>query len=334
MKRVSRRAVACLFLSLIAQPLVAQTNASPPAAATSYPDRAVVLVVPYSAGGGSDLVGRLLAEHLRETMGQPVAVENLAGGGGTIGYASVARARPDGYRLVITDSSQTTMPALYPKLSFDPVDGLDPVTLFFEVPVGVVVSSSVKAKNLAELIQIAKSSPGTLNFGSSGSGTAIHMAGEIFKKVAGVDIVHVPYKGGSAAMAALLGGQVELMFATLSTPGLSEHHRRGTLRVLAVSGNQRSALLPDVPSAAEEGFPDFRYAVWYGLSAPKGTPSEVLAKLHRETASFLGASTTRQKIQELGARPLGTAMADTRERIARETRDQSALVRQLGLATE
>jgi len=334
MKQLLRCVAALLFLSFSAEPLFAQGAGASPSGTATYPDRGIVLVVPYSPGGGSDLVARLLAEHLREAMGQPVTVENLAGGGGTIGYASVARARPDGYRLVLTDSSQTTMSARYPKLSFDPIENLDPITILLEVPVGIVAAKSVKATNLAELIQIAKSSPGKLNFGSSGSGTAIHMAGELFKKIAGIDIVHIPYKGGAAAMAALLGSQVDLMFATLSTPGLSEYHRQGSLRVLAVSGEQRSALLPDVPSATEAGFPDFRYAVWYGLAAPKGTPNEVLAKLHRETTNFLEKPATRQKLQELGARSLGTTPADARERIARETKEQSALVRQLGLTTQ
>ena len=301
------------------------------AIAQSYPNRTITVVVPSPPGGGDDFIGRLFAQHLGEATGQPVVVENLTGAGATIAYASVVRAAPDGYRLLITNSGQTTFPALYSSLSFDPVENLEPISLIFKTPFGVTVTSKLNARTLPEFIQLAKSSPGKLNFGSGGNGTGNHIAGELFKKLTGTDIVHVPFKGAGPAMTALLGGQIEVMFATMTTAGLASQNAAGTVRVLAVSGDKRSTSLPSVPTAAEAGLEGYNALIWWGVSAPKGTPPEIIARLNAEVRSMLQKPAVRQKLQDMGGVPLGTSSAEAKEQIARETKELTAFVSTLGI---
>jgi tripartite-type tricarboxylate transporter receptor subunit TctC len=281
-------------------------------AQAAYPDRPITVVVPASPGGGSDFVGRLFADHLRQATGQPVPVEYVPGAGQTIGYANVARSSPDGYRILITDSSQTGYPALY-NLPFDPLVDIEPVTLLYEVPVAIIASGALKAANLAELIALAKASPGALNYGSGGIGTANHVAGEVFANVAGIELFHVPYKGAGPAMAALLGEGIQLMFASMTTGGIAANHEAAKIRVLAVSGDKRVPGVSNVPSAAEAGVPQYDYKFWWGIAVPRGTPANVVERLNAQARAFLQKPETQQKLAPISAQILGTSAAEARQ---------------------
>ncbi len=299
--------------------------------AQAWPSRPVSLVVPAAPGGGSDFLGRLFAEHLGEALGQAVVVDNVPGAANTIGHGAAAKAPPDGYRLLISDSGQAIFPALYPNLSFDPIAHLEQISLFIEVPVAITVAAKLNARTLAEFITLAKSTPGKLNVGTGGAGTANHIAGEIFKKITGTDFVHVPYKGAGPMMAALVGGQVDVIFATSTTAGLAGQHNAGAVRVLAVSGSKRLSSLPQVPSAPEVGLPDYMYSIWWGLAAPKGTPQPIIARLGDEVRKFLARPNTQKRMAEYGATILGTSQAEAQARLLRDTKELSALVTQLGI---
>jgi len=302
---------------------------APAPAGDAYPSRPITLVVGYAPGGGTDLVARLLAEHLRDATGQNVIVENKPGANATIAYASVARARPDGYRLLITDSSQAIFKEVYPKLEFDPMRDLEPIGLIVDVPIGVAVSKDLHVRSLAELVQEARTKPGTLNYATGG--TASYIAAQSFNKVTGAKMVSVPFKGAAEATNALVSGYVQVMFAPLTTTSLAGNHNSGNIRVVAVSGTRRSTSLPDVPSAAEAGVPGFKFSIWWGLAAPKGIPDEVLARLNAEVVSFTQKPEVRARLAELGGAPMKTTPAQARERVAKDTGEQSALARELGL---
>ena len=311
-------------LSAVTTPASAQTT-------PAYPSKAITIIVPFAPGGGDDFIGRLFAQHLGESLGQPAVVENMPGAGGTIGYAALLRSPADGYRLVTTNSGQTIWPAFYPQLGFDPVEDFVPIGLIYKTPFGVTVAARVPAKNLSEFIAYAKANPGKLNFGSGGNGTANHIAGEIFKKVTGTDLVHVPFKGAGPSFIALLGGQIDVMFATMTTAGLADHNAKGTVRVLAVSGDRRSTSLPNVPTAAEAGVQGYDTTIWWGIAAPKGTPPDVIAKLNAELRAFLQKPAIVARMNEIGGIPLGTSPAEAKAQVAKETKELSAFVTQLGL---
>jgi len=294
----------------------------------AYPDRPITVVVPAAAGGGSDFVGRLFAAHLHQATGQPAPVEYIPGAGQTIGYANVARSAPDGYRILIADNSQTGYPALY-KLPFDVLADFEPVSLLIEVPVAIIAGSGVKVSNVAELVSLAKGSPGTLNYGSGGIGTANQIAGEVFKTITGTDLVHVPYKGAGPAMAGLLGGEIQLMFASMTTGGIAANHASNKIRVLAVSGDKRVAGLPDVPSAAEAGIPQYNYKFWWGVLVPRGTPQSVIERLSAEVRAFLQKPETQAKLAPISAQILASTPAEAKERIARETKERVDLIKRL-----
>jgi len=301
------------------------------AMADGYPSKPITVVAVSPPGGGDDFTARLFAQQLRESTKQTVMVENIAGGGATIAYANVARSAPDGHRLLISNSVQTSFPALYNNLPFDPVEGFEHIGLIFKTPFAVTVSSRLNVKTLAEFIQLAKASPGKLNFGSGGSGTGNHLAGEIFKNITGTDIVHVPFKGAGPAMVALLGGQIDVMFATLTTGGLAGHHASGSVKILAISDDRRALSLPSIPTAAEAGLPGYMTSIWWAVSAPKGTPAEVVDKLNREIKQMVKSPAVLQKFNDMGAIPLGSSTPEAKELIARETKSMSAFVTSLGL---
>jgi tripartite-type tricarboxylate transporter receptor subunit TctC len=235
------------------------------AAAADYPTRPIKLVVPYAAGGPTDVLGRLVGEYLGRDLKQPVIVENKAGAQGAIGAEAVARSEPDGYTLFVTAASIIVLnPMLYKKLSYDPVRDFRMLALVTDLPVVMEVHPSVPAKNVAEFVAYARQNPGKINFGSAGTGGTIHLAGEMFKQIAGVDMVHVPYKGAGPALTDLISGNIQVMFDTLSTalPPV----KSGLLRPIGVSSEARSPDLPDVPTIAESGYPDYRVSVWYGIA--------------------------------------------------------------------
>jgi tripartite-type tricarboxylate transporter receptor subunit TctC len=269
------------------------------AAAQDYPSRRITIIVPYTAGGSSDFVARTVAAKIQGPLKQPVVVENRPGGNAHIGTEYVAKAAPDGYTLLLAGmTTHAAAPALYRKLSYDPVKDFAPITNCIDSPIAVVAHPSVPAGSLKELVAYAKANPGKLNYGSAGVGNTLHLAGEVFRSVTGVDVVHVPYKGASQALGDLLGGRIQLMFDLPQTP--LSNIQAGKLKALAVTGNQRLAILPGVPTAAEAGFPDFRFSTWIGLVAPAGTPPAAVQRLHKEIVGALGEPDVKDAFAQRG----------------------------------
>src|SRR3954467_3446447 len=269
------------------------------AAAAEFPSRPIKLVVPYAAGGPTDVLGRLVGEYLGRDLKQPVIVENKAGAQGAIGAEAVARSEPDGYTLFVTAASIIVLnPMLYRKLAYDPVRDFRMLALVTDLPVVMEVHPSVPAKTVAEFVAFAKQNPGKLNFGSAGTGGTIHLAGEMFKQVAGVDMIHVPYKGASPALTDLLAGNIQVMFDTLSTalPPV----KSGLLRPLGVSSSERSPDLPDVPTIAESGYPDYRVSVWYGIAVPARVPDEISRKISASLDRALNDDAFRASLEKIG----------------------------------
>ncbi len=273
--------------------------------AQSYPARAVRLVVPYTAGGGVDVVARHVATELGKRLGQPVVVENKVGAGSNIGSDFVAKAAPDGYTLLMASPANAINMSLYRRMPYDTRRDLAPVALVGAVPSVLTVHPAFPAKSVAEFVAAAKAKPGTINYGSGGNGTSEHLAAEMFKSMAGVDMVHVPYKGGAAAMTDVIGGQITAMFS--NQLGAMPHIRAGKLRVLGVADSRRSAALPDTPTFAEAGYPDFLVTVWWGVMAPAGTPKDVVERLNREINAALATPELKQRFDDMGARIIGGA---------------------------
>jgi tripartite-type tricarboxylate transporter receptor subunit TctC len=271
--------------------------------AADYPTRPIKLVVPYAAGGPTDVLGRLVGDYLGRDLKQTVVVENKAGAQGAIGAEAVARSEPDGYTLFVTAASIFVLnPLLYKKLPYDPVKDFRMLALITDLPVVMEVHPSVPATTIAEFVAYARHNPGKLNFGSAGTGGTIHLAGEMFKQMAGIDMVHVAYKGAGPALTDLLSGNIQLMFDSLGTalPPV----KSGMLRALAVSSAQRLPDLPDVPTMAESGYPDYSVSVWYGISAPSKVPEEIARKLNASLDRALSDEVFRASLEKIGFPPL------------------------------
>jgi tripartite-type tricarboxylate transporter receptor subunit TctC len=273
--------------------------AAPPADLASYPNRPVRWIVPFAPGGPTDIMSRSVAEKLTQRWGQQFVVDNRGGAGGNIGAEVVAKSVPDGYTLMIGHVGTHAINAsLYPKLGFDPVKDFTPVTLIATLPLALVVHPSVPAKNVKELIALARARPGQLNFASAGNGGPTHLAGELFKVTAGIDIVHVPYKGNAAALTELVGGQVQMMFSNLLTS--MPHVRTGRLRAIGISSGKRSPQAPDLPTVAESGIPGFDVSPWYGILGPAGLPRPLVMKLNAAIASVLEGPEMQQRFVAQG----------------------------------
>ncbi|MDM9559969.1 MULTISPECIES: Bug family tripartite tricarboxylate transporter substrate binding protein [Bordetella] len=271
-----------------------------PAAAQDFPRRAITLIVPHSAGGTSDILARTVAAEVGKTLGQTIVVDNKGGANGSIAAKAVATAAPDGYTLLLaTASTHGINPALYKKLQYDAVKDFTPVTLLATVPNVLVVNKQVQATDVQQLIAEIKADGNAFNMASAGAGTPGHLAGEMFKQRAGLEFVHVPYKGGSPALADLIGGQVQFLFTTI--PGALPHIKAGTLRALAVTSPRRSPALPDLPTMAESGLPGFQAISWHGIVAPAGTPPAVVDTLNQAFSKALAAPEVRQRLMEEGA---------------------------------
>jgi tripartite-type tricarboxylate transporter receptor subunit TctC len=268
------------------------------ALAQSYPNKPIRVIV----GPGPDALARVIGQKLTDTWGQPVVVDQRGGGGGTISAEAVAKAAPDGYTLLLATGTHTINPSMY-KVSYDMVRDFAPVTLLASTPFILAVNPSVPAESVADLIRLAKAKPGALNYGSGGNGTPPHLATELFKTAAGIDMVHVPYKTVAAAITDLVAGQLQVMF-TVGPAGLPQI-RAGRLRGLAVSTAKRSAFAPDLPTVAESGLPGFDVFGWNGLLAPAGTPAGVIAKLQGEIATILRNPEVRERIAGFGFEPVG-----------------------------
>jgi tripartite-type tricarboxylate transporter receptor subunit TctC len=287
-----------LLISIVA--LAAQA-----AFAQGYPAKPIHLIVPFPPGGPTDIVGRLVGHKLAEGLGQPVVVENRAGAGGTIGSSAAAKAPPDGYTLLYGSTSTLAIaPALYRHLTYDPRSAFAPISLVSRGAIIAAINAQVPARTLQEFIALAKKTPGKLSYASAGSGTPPHLAAELFKSIAGVDLLHVPYKGGAPAINDLVGGQVQAIFE--GEVVLLPHIKSGRVRALAITGTKREAELPDVPTFAEAGLPKYDTYFWSGLVAPAGTPAPVIEKLNSVLVQALNAPDAREALKRQGLEPAGT----------------------------
>ena len=282
--------------------------ALPAAAQSDWPNKPVRMVVPFSPGGSTDVVARLLAQQLGTLWGQTIVIENRAGAGGNLGVDMVVKAAPDGYTLLMGSGSITINPHLYKKLPFDTRKDLAPITNVASGPMLVVVPENSAARNIKDLIAMAKANPGKLNFGSAGVGSQVHLAGENFADAAKIDITHVPYKGEAPGYTDLIGGQVQLMVGNFAAASALLGNNR--LRALAVTGKQRSPQLPDLPTVAESGLPGFENSGWFGLLAPAGTPPDILAKVQRDTAKVMASTEMKARLYVMGMSPVANSTAD------------------------
>src|SRR4051794_11048078 len=260
--------------------------------AQNYPAHPVKVIVPYAVGGSADVYGRFLAAKLSETMGQPFVIENRPGGGAVIGTDAVAKSAPDGYTILVMSNTHTGNETLIPKKPYDLMRDLAPISGINSQDLFLVAPAKLKANNLREFIALAKASPGKLNYASSGPGTPYHMAGELFKHLAGVDIVHIPHKGSDQARTAVLGGQVQMMFDAITT--MSGQARAGKVKALGTTGKSRSSVMPEVPTIAEAGVPGYEATIWLGLMAPAGTPRPILDKLNSEVGKIINAPDVKE----------------------------------------
>jgi tripartite-type tricarboxylate transporter receptor subunit TctC len=274
-----------------------------PAAAQTYPAKPVRLVVPYAPGGGVDIVARAVAQELGKRLGQTVLVENRTGAGGNVGSDAVARAAPDGYTLLMASPANTINPSLYTKMPYDPARDLVPIALVGSVPTVLIANRSLPVATVKELVALARARPGAVIYGSGGSGTTEHLAGEMFKSAARVDMLHVPYKGGAQVMTDLLAGQIALMF--VNQLAALPYVTAGRAKALAVASGERSQALPQVPTFAETGYPDLRISVWWGVMGPAAIPKDIVAQLNREIVAALSSTEMNERLQAMSAKPIG-----------------------------
>jgi tripartite-type tricarboxylate transporter receptor subunit TctC len=298
----------------------------------AYPSRPLRLILPFPPGGSTDLLGRALAERLGDSLRQAVVPENRPGAGGNVGAEAAARSAPDGYTLVLCAPSLAISPSLYRKLNYDPLRDLVPVGLVATIPNLLVVHPSVPVRTLAELAQHARVNPGKLNFGTGGPGTSNQLAADMFKSLTKTDIVLVPYKGAETAMLALLAGQVQML--VIGTPASTTHVKSGKLRALALLGRERYPDLPDVPTAAESGMPEFEVDTWYGVLAPAGVPREVVARLNGDLVRIMRAPDMRERLATMGIQPLASTPEEFGEFLKNEVARWGKVVRESGAQVE
>jgi tripartite-type tricarboxylate transporter receptor subunit TctC len=307
--------------------------ATPANAATEYPSRPITLVVPYPPGGGVDAMARVVAQKLSEALKQQVVVENRGGGGGTIGTRLVARAKPDGYTLLLGHTGTISInPSLYVNLGMDPRKDFDAIGLIASMPVALIAHPSFPAKSIAEFIDLAKKSPGKVNVGTSALGTGGYMCAELFKSVADVDVAIIPYKGTAPVMTDLLGGHVPVAFGVL--PPALGNIASGNLKAIAVTSLKRSSLLPDVPTFDESGMPGFDAVLHYGLLAPAGTPKEIIDQLNFELRRLVDDEEVKQRIHAEGGDPMTSTAAEYTTDIDKEEKKWGDLVKKLNLKVE
>ncbi len=303
------------------------------ASAQSYPTRAIRFVVPFAPGGGGDVVARIVAPKFSEMLGQPLVIENRGGAGGTLGTEIGAKAAPDGYTIVLGNvGPMSVAPSMYEKLNYDPVKDLAPVTLIAAFPNLLVTHQSIPVRSVKDLVALARQNPGKLNYASAGSGTSTHLAAELFKVVARINVVHVPYKGGAQALTDLLAGQVAFYFGTV--PSAIGYVRSGRLRGLAVTSLKRSSAAPDVPTVAEQGYPGFETAAWYGVLVPTGTSQDIITRLHADLVKVLATPDVKQKLQGQGGDPVGNTPAEFGAYIRAEGAKWSKVIKAAGVKAD
>lgn len=302
-------------------------------AAAPFPSKPVTIVVPFPAGGALDNVARALAESMRKSLGQPVIVDNRGGAGGTLGSSLVARAAPDGYTILLGSvATHAIASGLYPHLPYDPLADFSPITQLTSSPLILTASEKLNVASVKDLIALAKSRPGTLNYASTGNGTALHVAGELFRTAAGIQVLHVPYKGGGEAMNAMLSGEVSYI---LANPQLvMSFIRAGRMRGLAVTGNARLEALPELPTLAEAGLAGVDVTTWFGLWAPKGTPVEAIDRLNAEARKALASPEIKRQLASQGDSPVGSSVAEFTAFTRAEHQRWVQLVRSAGIKLE
>jgi tripartite-type tricarboxylate transporter receptor subunit TctC len=323
--RLSLQLAASLVIALVAGVACAQST-------VPYPTRPIRLINPYVAGGGSDTMTRRFAHELTSQLGQSVVVENIGGAGGNVGMRQVAQSAPDGYTLIFALTAQFAVNvSVYPKLPYDPVKDFDPISTLASAPYILVTHPSLPATSVQELIALARKQPGTLSYGSAGNGSGQHLGAELLKTMTGIDIVHIPYKGGAPALIDLLSGMVPISFQTY--PSMIGHFKAGKLRALGVTTAKRLALLPQVPAIAEV-VPGYQSEVWYLVAAPAGTPKEIVARLNAEFVKALGAPAIRQQFEADGIVPIGNTPGEAREFVRTEIAKWARVVKSAGVRVD
>ncbi len=304
-----------------------------PALAQGWPSRPIRYVVPFAAGAGVlDIMSRIVAQHLGEKIGQQVVVDNKPGAGGNVGAEIVAKAAPDGYTMLMANTALTVAPYLYARMTFDPLTDLVPVTMVNSAPLMLVVHPSLPVTSVKEFLAYAKANPGKLNYGSGGVGTTPFLATELLKSMTGINAVHVPYKGGAPALADLVAGQIAFMIENV--PGTLPMVKDGKLRALAITSRKRSPLVPDLPTMAEAGVPDYEMAGWNGIFLPKGTPDEIAGKLHAALTAVLRAKAVEEQMAALGAEAIGNRQATFAAFVKSESVRWGVIIREKGIKPE
>lgn len=297
-----------------------------------YPNKSIRVIVPVAPGGGTDFIARLIGQKLSEAWGQPVIVDNRPGGAGNLGVEIAAKAVPDGYTLVIPITSFPINPSLYSKLPFDTVRDFAPITLVASAPLLLVVNPGAQANSVKELIALAKARPGQLNYANSGAGTTAHLAGELFKRMAGVDIVSIAYKGGGPAVIDLVAGNVQIYFSTV--PAALPQVKAGRLRALAVTSSKRLNDIPEIPTVSESGLPGFEVVAWFGMFAPGKTPQPIVKKLNGEVVGILGMPDVREKMSGQGLIPGGNTSEELGVFLKAEIAKWSKLIKEANIRIE
>jgi tripartite-type tricarboxylate transporter receptor subunit TctC len=315
-----RRLLTVLLLCVVAAQAFAQ----------AYPSKPVKMIIPYPPGGGNDTLGRLFAVKLGERIGQPVVVENRPGAGTLIGTEAAAKSTPDGYTILLSSiATHALSPNLYSKVPYDPIRDFAPITLLGIAPTVLVVTNDLPAKDLAELVAGAKAKPGALAYASGGNGTPPHINGEVFKSVAGVDLVHVTYKGGGPALVDLIAGRVQVMLDTAASA--MPHVRGGKLRALAITGPKRSSEYPDLPTFAEAGLPQYDTNAWYSMHAPAGTPPEVVRRLNAELVASLKDADVQARFKQLSTEPVGNTPEEFAAFVRAELDKYARIIKSAGI---
>ncbi|MBP0625184.1 tripartite tricarboxylate transporter substrate binding protein [Cupriavidus consociatus] len=313
--------------------LAASLSIAAPAAQAAYPDHPIRWIVPFPAGGAMDSIARTLGEDMSRTLGQSIVVENRPGAGGNIGAELVARAPADGYTLIIVANGMAVNPALYGKLSYDPIKDFAPVSLLAVVPNVLVANKSRRQEaTVKDVIAQAKAAPGKYTYASAGNGTSIHLAAELFTSMAHVDMLHIPYKGSGPAMTDLLGGQVDYMFDSITSA--KPQIESGKLTPIAVTTARRSSALPNVPTVAEAGLPGYELSPWFAAFVPARTPQAVIDKLNGAMLEALRKPALQKRLAQIGAEPVGSSPAVLRDHLTRETEKWGALIRQRGIRAD
>ena len=322
---MKRPLLAALAAIVLATPALALAQAK-------FPTKPVSLVVPYPPGGSNDTFARAIGKKLTDAWGQPVIIENKPGAGGNIGAAQVSKAAPDGYTLVLMSSSFTTGAAVSANLPFDPVKGLTPIAMIARGPMILAVSNQLPAKDVAQLIALAKAQPGKLNYGSSGSGSTNQFAAELWKAAAGVDMTHVPYKGMAPAVTDLIGGHVDVLFA--SGPSLLQHTKSGKARALGVTSKTPSSIAPELPALAQKGAPGFEFDLWWGVWGPPGMAPEMVARIAGDIQKIVATAEVKEIFEREGAEPAQMGPADFARTVAREIDQWKRVAAKAGIKAE